>query len=89
MFTKPKTEIMDEDIIIKVHFKDEEYNFETRLVTAGYTHKFVVLINGLEVFYEPDEERNYRAIINTPDVETVTAIDRVLIRLVGEKIQAI
>jgi hypothetical protein len=80
---------MNEDITINIHFKNEEYAFEARLITIGYTHKFIVMINGLEVIYEPDEERNYRARINTPDVDAVTDLDRVLIKLVGEKIQSI
>ncbi len=80
---------MNEDIIINIRFKNEEFNFDARLVTAGYTHKFVVMINGLEVIYEPDEERNYRAIINTANAESISDLDKVLIKLVGEKIQSI
>jgi len=66
-----------------------EYSFEARLATVGYTHKFFVQINGMEVIYEPDEERNYRAILNEADLAKVNDMDRELIKMVGDKIQAI
>ena len=41
--------------------------YEARLVAVGYIHKFIVMINHMEVIYELDEERNYRAILNEAD----------------------
>ena len=55
----------------------------------GYTHKFYVVINGLEVTYEPDEERNYRAIIADTSHASVRATDLELIKAVGEKLQSV
>ena len=51
---------MDEAFVITVFLQGKEYSFDARLVTIGYTHKFIVTINGLEVIYEPDEEKKYR-----------------------------
>ena len=64
-----------------------EYTFDGHLVTVGYTHRFCVMINGLEVIYEPDEERNYRAILTGTDQTKVTDTEIELIKAVGEKIQ--
>ncbi len=80
---------MDEPFSITVGYHGKEYSFEARLVTVGYTHKFVVMINGMEVIYEPDEERNYRAIINVADQVKVKDKDVELIKAVGDKIQSI
>ena len=74
---------------ISIFYREVEYSFEARLVTLGYTHKFFVMINGMEVIYEPDEERNYRAILNEADQIKVKGMDRELIKAVGEKIQLI
>jgi hypothetical protein len=30
--------------------------FPERLLLQGYTHKFKVLVDGLDIFFEPDEE---------------------------------
>jgi len=80
---------MDEPFSITVAYRDRECTFEGHLVTVGYTHRFCVLINGLEVTYEPDEERNYRAILNEADHAKVTDTDVELIKAIGEKIQSI
>ena len=77
---------MDEAFIISVSLKENEYSFDARLVTVGYTHKFLVVINGLEVIYEPDEERHYRAILNQTDQGPVKDSDLELIKAVAEKI---
>jgi len=34
-----------------------------KLIVTGYTHKFGVDVNGQNIIFEPDEERNYRAVI--------------------------
>ena len=80
---------MDEPFTITIFYQGGEFSYESRLVTLGYTHKFFVMINGMEVIYEPDEERNYRAILNEADQAKLNDIDRELIKAVGDKIQAI
>jgi len=82
---------MDESFSIVLTYQGVEYNFETKLIATGYAHKFHVLINGWEVIYEPDEERNYRAIINQTGHAEVKAIDIdiELIKAVGAKIESL
>jgi hypothetical protein len=80
---------MNELFTITVSYLGEEHSFEARLITVGYGHKFFVMINGIEVIYEPDEERNYRAILNEADRAKVKESDAGLIKAVGDKIQAI
>lgn len=80
---------MDEPFMIPILYEGDEYEYEARLVTVGYTHQFLVLINGMEVIYEPDEERNYRAILNEADQAKVKDADIELIKAVGDKIQTI
>ena len=74
---------------ISVSYLGKEYTFEARLATVGYPHEFFVLINGMEVIYEPDEERNYRVILNETDRAKVKDSDVELIKAVGDKIQSI
>ena len=80
---------MEDSFNIEVDFNGSEYSFEARLATVGYTHKFYIVINGVEVTFEPDEERNYRAILNTSDKSSIKGVDIELIKAVGEKIQSI
>jgi hypothetical protein len=80
---------MEDSFSIDVDFRGKEYSFEARLVAVGYTHKFCIVINGIEVTFEPDEERNYRAILNTSELSSIKEVDIELIKAVGEKFQSI
>ncbi len=61
---------MDEPFELPVTYKGNELLFPARLFMLGYIHKFQVQVNGYEVFFEPDEERNYRAVIDPEQVES-------------------
>ncbi len=80
---------MDEAFAITGSVQGKEYSFDARLVMIGYTHKFIVLINGLEVVYETDEERQYRAVLNESDQGKVKDCDVELIKAVANKIESI
>jgi hypothetical protein len=54
----------------------------------GFTYKIKVEVNGQEVLFEPDEERNYRAIGN-PEKLASGKIDVELIKAIGGAIEAI
>ncbi len=60
---------MDEPFELPVTFRDQEILFPAELQQSGYSHRFKVNVFGQDVFFEPDEERNYRALV---DPETLT-----------------
>ena len=80
---------MEELLSIDVLCRGKEYSFEARIVSQGYTQKFHVLINGIEVIYEPDEERKYRAILKELGHASIKDLDIDLIKAVGEQIELI
>ena len=80
---------IDEQFSIEILYKEKEYSFEARLATIGYTHKFYVVINNIEVIYEPDEERIYRAVLKEPGKDLIKNIDTGIIKAVGLKIELI
>ena len=80
---------MDESLTITVSVQGKEYSFDAKLVTIGYTHRLILLINGLEVIFEPDEERHYRAIMNQIGQGSIKDSDREMIEAVAEKIESI
>ncbi|PSR56061.1 hypothetical protein AHMF7605_22445 [Adhaeribacter arboris] len=55
---------MDDYFELPVTYKGEEYLFPVRLVQTGYTHKLEVNVDGVHVFFEPDDEQNYRALVD-------------------------
>jgi len=78
---------MDEQFELPVEYKGEELLFKTSLIITGYTHKFSVDINGQEVIFEPDEERNYRAVLNYDDISTSKNIDIELLKSIASAIE--
>lgn len=60
---------MDDVFLLTVPYRNEELEFESRLLVSGYVYKIEVNINGIPVLFEPDEERNYRALVSPEQVE--------------------
>jgi hypothetical protein len=59
---------MDESFFLDVEYLGKELEFEGRLILSGYLHKIEMDVEGTKVLFEPDEERNYRALINPEEV---------------------
>jgi hypothetical protein len=74
---------------LPVTYKGKEVLFNSALQVTGYTHRFIVDIFGQSVIFEPDEERNYRAIISTEDLNSNKNIDPELLKIISEKITEI
>lgn len=69
---------MDEIFELPVYFNDQTLLLPAQLQAWGYSHRILVTINNQIVTFEPDEERNYRAISSNsekiPDVQFVQAV---------------
>jgi hypothetical protein len=61
---------MSDSFTITVSLRGEERSFETQWQQLGYTHRFTVDLDGITVYFEPDEEGHYRAIIAPEQDET-------------------
>ncbi|MBD0288578.1 MAG: hypothetical protein ICV84_25940 [Flavisolibacter sp.] len=79
---------MNEPFDLPVNYKGKQLLFPARLLMLGYTHKFQVQVNGFEVLFEPDEERNYRAVV-APEQAESSKIDVELIKAIAEVIEAV
>jgi hypothetical protein len=78
---------MDEDFELPVEYKGQQLMLKTSLQVTGYTHRFVVEVRGQKVIFEPDEERNYRAIIPYEDISTRKDVDFELLKSIAAAIQ--
>jgi len=78
---------MPESFLLSVQYKNEEKQFESELRVFGYTHKIAVNVNGIEIIFEPDEERNYRAVLTEPEINK-KKIDIELLRLITEELES-
>ena len=80
---------MDEPFEIIVSYRGEELSFTAVLLKYGYTHKIQVLVNDQQVLFEPDEERNYRAVLNLADGKEPGKTDTALLQAIAETIESI
>jgi hypothetical protein len=85
----PNLQRMDESFIIYVLHKDQELGFPARLLAYGYSYKIEVDIKDTKVFFEPDEERNWRALISYEELERNKHIDKELLKTLAEAIENI
>jgi hypothetical protein len=81
---------MTDEFDLIIDYKGEQKHFPSRLQLQGYTHKFKVMIENTEVFFEPDEEGTYRALgMPWQDEKELQKIDQNLLRAIQEKIESI
>jgi hypothetical protein len=80
---------MNDEFLLPVSFQGKEYNFPTRLLSYGYTIKLEVEIEGNTILFEPDEERNWRALIPFDDIPTAKKTNPELLKAVSEAIEEI
>ena len=72
---------------LPVNYKGEEFAFRTSLLTSGYTQKFQVDVNGQMIIFEPDEERNYRAVIPYEEIGNKKNVDLELLKIIADTLQ--
>jgi len=80
---------MNEAFELPVQYKGVEQLFPAQLLQFGYTHKFQVDVYGTIIFFEPDEERSYRAIVEANQVNNISKIDAELIKAIAGAIEAV
>ena len=79
----------DNSIEIPVTYKGEDLSFPAELLMSGYTHKIQVEVDGQIIMFEPDEERNYRVVLNAGQLEKETKLDVGLLKAIAEVIESV
>ena len=78
---------MDQPFELPVTYKEKDLLFPAQLIQLGYTHKFEVLVEDIAVYFERDEEGNYRALV---DPETLPQhLEPALLQAISEAIKTI
>lgn len=79
---------MNEPFTITVSLRGQERVFSTQWQQVGYTHRFTVDFDGIAVYFEPDEEGHYRAVIAPEqDEKAVNGIDKDWLEAVRQILQ--
>jgi hypothetical protein len=77
---------MAELIEIPITYKGQEILMQAELLNRGYIHGFQIMINEIRVLFEPDEERNYRVIVDETKYSS-NKVDLEMIKIIVETLE--
>jgi len=72
---------------IKVLYNGHTYEFEPVFTSSAYTYRFVVMLDDREIYFEPDEERQLRAVSSPGSDLTTKQVE--LVKLIGAELQKV
>lgn len=78
---------MDDSFQIPVTFKGKDELYTASLITYGYSYKIQVEIDAQKIFFEPDEEKSFRAIVDYESRTQTRDIDPLLLKAIAESLQ--
>ncbi len=62
----------EEPFELPVDYRGQEITLSGKLVQMGYTYKFFLEVEGQTIIFEPDEERNFRVISESPGMKAIS-----------------
>jgi hypothetical protein len=80
---------MSEQFELPVSFKGEKWMLPAEFMNMGYTHRIKITVNGITLLFEPDEEKNYRAILDNTEKDGLKAPDREFIKKISETLHSL
>ena len=80
---------MVEDFKIPVLYNNQRLNFPAQLVRYAYSYKIEVDVEGTLIYFEPDEERNWRALVGYEEIEVNRRLSRELLKAIATSIEEI
>lgn len=64
----------------------KELLLSAELIPKGYAYQIKVIIDEVAIFFEPDEEKNYRALASVIDMKKMEAINKELLQAISESL---
>lgn len=75
---------MPDQFDLPITFNGKELSFPSELLNYGTSHKIKVSVKEIDVLFEPDEERNYRAVISFDDLGKKNLPEKDLLQAISE-----
>lgn len=80
---------MEDALQLPVAYRGEELEFPFRVAHTGYTRRFVVMVDGVEVHFETDDSGELRAIVPNVNDVTLPMPSKALLEAIGESIRSL
>ena len=78
---------MYESFDLPLTFQGEEMQVPAEFQPYGYTYRIKITVQGTTLFFEPDEEKNYRAVLTPGEQENSKKLPKGLLETISEKLQ--
>lgn len=78
---------MPENFELPLWYNGKEIMLPAEYKPWGYTHRITVFVEDFPFVFEPDEEKNYRAIIIEQDTKKAEKIDQQLLQAIAVTLQ--
>jgi hypothetical protein len=75
---------MPDTFELPLQYNGKDITLNAELQAFGYTHKIKMAINEVDFFFEPDDEKNYRAVVALEDRDKAEKIDRHFLQTISE-----
>jgi hypothetical protein len=79
---------MDDLTTIPVTYLGKELEFDAKFYPYGFIHRIELELDGVTVFFEPDEERNYRAVVAPEHSDKSHKLDTGLLAVIAAQLKA-
>jgi hypothetical protein len=80
---------MDEPFELPVLYNNKEMLLPAQLHQYGYSFKIEVEVNGTAIFFERDEDRNWRAMVEPSEVEMNSYLTKELLQAILTSIERV
>jgi hypothetical protein len=80
---------MDNSFELPINLNGKAYLFPASLITYGYSYKIAVNAFDTIINFEPDEEGNYRALVDPEEIKHNKDITRELLQAIAETLQEV
>ena len=80
---------MPESFDLPVTFNGQEWLLPAEFMTMGYTHRIKITVDGVALLFEPDEEKNYRALLENTEKDGLKAPDREFVQKISETLHSL
>jgi hypothetical protein len=77
---------MDNTFEIPLTYKSKDFSLRAEYVGTGYSYKINVDVFGQVISFEPDEERNFRALVSYEDLQATDSVDKTLVEQIARQL---
>jgi hypothetical protein len=80
---------MEDVLMLPVRHKGEDLEFPFRVAAQGFSHRYIFIINEIEIIYEQDDHGEFRAIVHHPEEVKAKLPERGLLEAIGDTLRQI